>query len=198
MASSPIGFLNVINKSNKTKTYGFVAFTLLVVIILIVGALRPTVLTITRINKEIEDKRFINEQLESKLSNIGDLSVQYTDLEDDANTLPLIYPPSGNFSLFMSNVEEISKSFGYSLSGINFGDADGVETDLNALSPFSAKLTVTGKKTNLVKLLQAFESMPMYPVVNQVSYASKTNDDGLTSFSIELIVYETTDPEFYK
>jgi hypothetical protein len=169
-----------------------------VVIILVVGALRPTVLTITRINKEIEEKKFINEQLELKINSVGDLSVQYSDIEDDAKNLPLIFPSSGNFSLFMSNVEEVSKSFGYSLSGVNFGDADGVESDLNALQPFSAKLTLTGKKTNLIKLLQAFESMPMYPTVNQVAYVSKANDDGLTSFSVELIVYETLESDFYK
>lgn len=199
MASrSGIGFLNIINKSVKTKTYAFTGFTLLVVIILIAGALRPTALTITRINKEIEEKRFLNEQLDLKLNNITQLSSQYSEIEDDVKNLPLVFPSSGNFSLFMSNVEEISKSFGYSLSGINFGEADGIETNLNGLSPFSAKLTITGKKTNLIKLLQAFESMPMYPTVHQVSYASKTNDDGLTTFSIELIIYETTDPEFFK
>ncbi len=193
-----LGFLQVITGSVRTKTYGFAAFTLFVVIILLVGAIRPTVLTITRINREIRDKSFLNEQLENKINNLANLGTQFSTISSDSENLPLIFPPEGNFSLFMANVEEISRSLGFTLSGVSFGKVDDYEVNLTTLAPLSARLNVTGNRQNLIRLLEALEAMPMFPIIRQVSYSIPENDTGLTNISIELVIYHVEDPDFYK
>ncbi|KKR05523.1 MAG: hypothetical protein UT34_C0002G0030 [candidate division WS6 bacterium GW2011_GWF2_39_15] len=198
MASSKgIDYLKIINGSVQSKTYSFVIFTVIVVIVLLIGAVRPTLLTITKINKDIKEKKLINTQLDTKLQNLSTLSNQYGSIKSDADTLPLMFPTQGNFSLFMSNIEEISKANGFTLNGINFNKNDDFIMKLKVLKPWSARITVSGKKANIIKLLKAYESMPMYPVVNQLSYSNKQDESNQTTFSINLIVFRIDDPNFY-
>ena len=97
----------------------------------------------------------------------------------------------------MSNIEEISKANGFTLNGINFNKNDDFIMKLKVLKPWSARITVSGKKANIIKLLKAYESMPMYPVVNQLSYSNKQDESNQTTFSINLIVFRIDDPNFY-
>lgn len=195
-----IGFLNVITGSVRTKTYGFAAFTLFVVVVLIIGAIRPTVLTISRISREIRDKTFLNDQLKTKIDSLATLSSQYSSISSDTENLPLIFPAEGNFSLFMANVEEISKGLGFTLNGISFGklDLEDIDINPNAVAPVSARLNVSGNRQNLIKLLESLESLPMYPTVRQVSYSIPEAGTAITNISIELVIYQVEDPEFFK
>jgi Tfp pilus assembly protein PilO len=198
MASSKsTDYIKIISGSVQNKTYSFAIFTIVVVIVLLVGAIRPTLLTITRISRDIREKKHINEQLELKLNSLGQLSSQYATIEFQAQYLPQIFPTQSNFSLFMANVEQIAKDNGYVLNSISFGSIEEVDMKLNVLKPWSARLAVTGNKSNIVRLLSAFEEMPMYPIVNKVSFSNNDKNNGQTVYSIELIIFRVDDPNFY-
>lgn len=195
--SKGVGYLKIINGSVQNKTYSFGAFTIIVVIILLVGAIRPTLLTITKINKDIEEKTLINERLDSKLDNLARLNSQYSERRADIDVLPLMFPTQGNFSLFMSNVEDIAKSNGYALNSITFGSPNDIDYKYTVLKPWIARISVTGNRSNIVKLLDAYESMPMFPIVNKLSFSRNSSSSGLTQFSIDLVIFRIDDPNFY-
>ncbi len=193
-----LDFVKIINGDTKTKTYSFAAFTLLVTIVLLIGAIRPTVLTITKINGEIQSKTLINQQLETKIKNLGDLNNQYLGITDDVKNLPLVFPTQGNFSLLMSNVDSIATASGFNLSSISFSSSDKLKTKTLVLKPWDARLTVIGSRANIIKLLSALEAMPMYPTITQVSFASNKDISGQTAFNINMSVYKIDDINFYK
>ncbi|HRI05607.1 MAG TPA: hypothetical protein PLV59_01545 [Candidatus Dojkabacteria bacterium] len=195
--SKGVGYLKIINGSVQNKTYSFAVFTVIVVIVLLVGAIRPTLLTITKINKDIEEKTLINEQLDSKLDNLARLNSQYSERNEDIEVLPLMFPTQGNFSLFMSNIETIAKSNGYTLNSITFGSPNDLDYKYTVLKPWIARITVTGNRSNIVKLLSAYESMPMYPIVNKLSFARNASAGGLAQFSVDLVIFRIDDPNFY-
>ena len=68
--------------------------------------------------------------------------------------------------------------------------------NLSVLQPWSVTLNVTGQRGNLIKLLESYESMPMYPVVSQVSYNNKVID-GRTAFSIKLTIFHIEETQFF-
>ncbi|HVX92560.1 MAG TPA: type 4a pilus biogenesis protein PilO [Candidatus Dojkabacteria bacterium] len=193
-----LDFLKIINGDVKMKTYSLVGFTLLVIIILLVGAIRPTALTIAKISGEIKDKTTINQQLETKIKNLGDLNNQYLGITDDVKNLPLVFPTQGNFSLLMSNVDSIARDNGFTLSSISFSSSDKLKTRTQVLKPWNARLTVVGSRANLVKFLAALEDMPMYPTITQVSFSSNQDISGETAFNINMSVYKIEDIKFYK
>lgn len=195
--SKGLKYLNIVNGSIQNKTYSFAIFTIIVVAILVAGAIRPTVQKILQINKEIAQKRIVNEQLANKTNALATLTNQYQSRVADFNTLAMLYPSQGNYSLLMSNIEEISQSNGYTLTGINFGSTEKINLGTNVLKPWSIRLSIKGSKANFVKYLQQLEEMPNFPRIMRVSFSNTTDKKGLTAYSVELLIYRIEQPNFY-
>lgn len=192
-----LDLVKIISESEKNRAYSFGIFTLIVLLVLIIGAVQPTMATILRITDELEKKESVNTQLETKITSLTALTQQYASISRDIDSLPLVFPTQGNFSLFMSNIEEISRDHGYALNSINFSKSDDIDLRLGVLENWSSTISVKGKKSNLIELLEAFEAMPMYPVVTTISYSSTVDESGLTTFSINLAIFHLEDNNFF-
>jgi Tfp pilus assembly protein PilO len=192
-----LGFLK--NPPSKTTMYYLSGFTVLVAILLIAFAIRPTLLTIDRIRGEIKEKEGIYEALDTKIEAMIQLDEQYSELEGQIESLQLIYPTSGNFSLFMSNIEAVVSRNGFSLRGLSFSDYDADLYDLTStvLSPWSVQISVSGPESNLDNLFDDLQAMPMYPVIDRLSYSEDENDDGSKNFSIMMRIYHIENNKFY-
>lgn len=197
-SSKGLKYLKLVNSSVQSKTYTFAVFTIIVVIVLIAGAIRPTIIKISQINNDIKVKRDIDKQLGSKLDSLASLTNDYAVKKTELDTLPLLFPSQGNFSLVMSNIEEISKENGFNVLNINFASTDKINLGTKVLKPWSVKVTVTGSKANFVKYLSELESMPMFPRINKVSFTQSSDNNGALQYSIELLLYKLEDPKFYQ
>lgn len=180
--------------------YYLSTFTFLVAILLLIFAVRPTLLTITSINKEIKEKEGIHRALKNKIDAMVELDEQYTEFKDTLDSLELIFPSSGNFSLFLSNIDAVVSRNGFVLRGINFSDYDkeGYEINTLALSPWTVRLNVIGPENNLDNLFSDFEAMPMYPVIENFSYSDEEDaETQMKSFSIGMRIYHVENNKFY-
>ena len=182
----------------KTAMYYMSAFTVLVAILLAVFAIRPTLLTIDRINSEIKEKQRIYDALDTKINAMVQLDQQYTEFSDNLDSLQLIYPTSGNFSLFMSNIDSVVSRNGFTLRGLSFSEYDNDLYDVNSivLAPWAVQISVNGPESNIDNLFDDLESMPMYPVIDRFSYG-EPEDDGSKSFSISMRIYHVENNKFY-
>ncbi len=194
-------YIKLIKESpEKKRGYIFAGMTLFVSIILIVFAIRPTIVTITQINASIKEKERLNTALDAKISTLSSLDKQYEEVGTDLNALKLIYPADGNFSLLLANISPILSRNGFSLLGINFDKYSDKNVTFTAkvLAPWSLKIAAKGKTSNVVNLLKDFEALPMYPVIESFSYSDQKDEDGLTSFGINLRIYRIDNSNFYE
>jgi hypothetical protein len=194
-------YIKIIKESpEKKRSYIFFAFSILVMIVLVVFAIRPTILTITRINKEIKEKTTVNSLLGTKIDTLTELDKQYTTSKKELNNLELIFPADGNFSLFMSNIDAIVARNGFALVSINFDryKGDSFSASTKVLVPTAVRLSIKGRDSNLINLLKDLEALPMYPVVESVSFSTQRDRDGLSSFSLNLRIYNIENDKFYK
>jgi len=197
--TSKIDLLKIVREASEKKiSYIFTGITVAVAIVLIIGAIRPTVITITRINTEISKKETMDKALEDKISALTELDIQYIKLKDDFEDISLVFPTEGDFSLFMANIDAISSRNGFVLIGLSFSEYKGdAPFSTSVLEPWSVLLTVDGKKNNLVNLLKDLESLPMYPVIESVSYTDKAESEEVNSFSIHMRIYHVPIGNFY-
>lgn len=194
-------YIKIVKESpEKKKSYIFFGFSVVVMIILIIFAIRPTILTITRIDKEIKEKEVMNNLLDTKINTLSALDKEYADSKKKMNNLELIYPADGNFSLFMSNIDAITARNGFALMSISFDNYKGENFSIGTkvLVPKTVRLNIRGRSNNLINLLKDLEALPMYPVVESVSYSTQKDKEGLNSFSISLRVYNIENSNFYK
>lgn len=197
---SSIGLIATIREGKeKTASYVTVGFTLLIVILLAVFAIRPTVTTIMRINKEIKEKESITSLLGRRIQTLSTLNGEYEKSKEKFDMLTLVFPVSERHVLFVSNIDSVIARNGFNLSSISFDRYDGNDYNLSTsvLRPTMIRLSVSGQYSNFINLLKDLESLPMYPVVESVNFANVRGDTNVLSFALSLRVYNIQDNNFY-
>ena len=157
----------------------------------------PELKTSPEIQKEVEAKQVTNQKLDDKIEALSTLSNEYADNKEMFTKLPLVFPSQGNFSLLLSNIDEIAREQGFNLININFGLSDKVKLTYNALKPWNVRFSVSGSRANLIPFLSRMENLPMYPTITKVSYSLDKEKPGVVSFSVEMIIYKLEDQNFY-
>lgn len=185
-------------KKKQVFTVGFL--TAFVLLVLIVGAIRPSIATIIKLREDISQKELLLEDLTGKINTIAGLNIQFKEFETRSDEIRLVYPDTGDFSLVMANLEEIATRSGFELNSISFG---GTSSDFKLTSELfqaeSVTLNVVGSQSSLPNLMKNLEAMPMYPAIDRVGFANNPDDDGNTEFNITIIVYQVHDREnFYQ
>lgn len=177
----------------------FVGLTYVFSVLLIVFAVIPTVQTVLNINDEIKEKERISKALDAKVTALSSLDDQYNERSDDFKDLSLLFPSNGNFSLFLSNIDAVVSRNNFVLDSIGFSEyeRDTYNVKASILKPWSVRLSVSGKKVYFITLLKDLEAMPMYPVIESVSYGSELDDNGNTRYSVALRIYHVENPKFY-
>jgi hypothetical protein len=155
-------------------------------------------LVITEINSEIKEKQRIYDALDKKIKAMVSLDEQYTEFNQELDSLQLIYPTSGNFSLFLSNIEAVVSRNGFALKGLSFTeyDSDLYDISTKVLSPWAVQVSVVGPSNNLDNLFDDLEAMPMYPVIDRLSYG-QNDEEGLKSYSLSMRIYHIENNKFY-
>ncbi len=188
---------------NKKSEMIFTGLTYIVAILLIALAIVPTFKTVKTINSEIKQKERISEALKMKLQALTSLDDQYNSNKDAFEDITLIYPVNENFSLLLANIDPIVTRNSFILRNLSFSEirsssknAPAIETKV--LVPYQVRLNVGGNRSNLISFLKDLEALPMFPVVESISYSSTVEEDGTTNYSITLRVYHIEDVNFYK
>ncbi len=178
----------------------FVGLTYVFAVLLIVFAVIPTVQTVFTINKEMKEKERVSNALEAKLVALSSLDEQYNSNADAFKDITLLFPDSGNFSLFLSNIDAVVSRNNFILESISFSEYEKETLDVktSVLKPWSVRLSVNGKKVYFITLLKDLEAMPMYPVVERVSFGSDVDDNGNTRYSVSLRIYHIESSNFYE
>jgi len=192
---------NLIKKAPSRQVENvLVGFTYILIVLLIVFAIIPTFKTINGINEEIKEKERISKALDDKIEALSSLDEEYIENTDAFKDLTLLFPSTGNFSLFLSNIDAVVSRNNFVLKSINFSDYEKevLSSKASVLEPWSVRMTVSGKKVYLITLLKDLEAMPMYPVVESVSYSSDIDEEGNTSYSLALRIYHIENAKFYE
>ncbi len=178
----------------------FVGLTYIFAVLLLVFAIIPTINTIFQINKEIQEKQTVYKALENKIIALSSLDGQYNENLDKFKDLTLLYPTSGNFSLFLSNIDAVISRNNFVLDAISFSeyDRDTFQIKTSVVKPWSVRIVVSGKKVYLVTLLRDLEAMPMFPVIESLAYGTDIDEEGNTKYSITLRIYHVENPKFYE
>lgn len=200
-AKQSIGLLVTIKEADeKRNSYITIIFTLLIIVLLIVFAIRPTITTIVKIKNDIKEKENITKKLDQRIKTITALDKEYELAKDKFDSLKFVCPASGKHVLFISNIDSIVARNGFSLRSINFDsyDMDSYNISPTVLKPGLVSLSVSGDSYNFINLLKDLESLPMYAVIERVSFGrSKGSDNTINSYSITLRIYHVEETNFY-
>jgi hypothetical protein len=201
MPSATVTFSDTMNRifdSPLKKAYSFVGFTLIVVLIFLFGAIRPTLTTITRIRGEINQKEKVNNQLQTKINTLEDLQVKYHTNRQRFDFIDHFFPSNMDYSLVMVSLDRIVNNYGFELTSLsiteNEREFEGVTTPDN-MDPVAIRMVVEGRKSNLIPLIDHLENLPIFPSVTRFAWAPSDSDEEFvdTEATISLITFKTTE-----
>jgi Tfp pilus assembly protein PilO len=198
---SSIGLITTIKEGkDKTNSYITLSFTLLVIALLVMFAIRPTITTITKINKDIKEKERINTMLARRIKTLASLDDEYERSKEKFETLSFTFPVVERHILLLSNIDQIVSRNGFKLNSVSLDNYEGEKYNLSpsVLKPSLIQLSVTGQYNSFINLLKDLESLPMFAVMENVSFSNVKDEKGGQSFSISMRVYSIRENNFYK
>jgi len=167
------------------RSFGWLSFTILVITFFALAAIKPTLVTIAQLNKEIEDKTEANQKLQQKISSIVAAQKTYT---KNINLLPLldeVLPEKNEFPQVAIFLEELASSSGVELRSLGFEkvftkktvSAENKDVNLSSM-PLNISLGVAGEYSNLKEFLKGLESSRRVIKVESTSFSqSKKAED---------------------
>jgi Tfp pilus assembly protein PilO len=191
--------MNRILKSPMRKTFTFLGISLMVIAIFLLGAVKPTLSTIRRLQSEVRVRENIDEELQTKLSNIQTLQHEYDASKDELEVIDLYFPSNTDYSLVLASLEKVTERYGFTLDRMNVNNTtskSSVARHYPGLVPVQMSLYVKGRSEDITSLVKHLEGLPIVPNIQSVSFSGETEagstDGGDVRVTIVMQVYQTT------
>jgi Tfp pilus assembly protein PilO len=186
---------NILQTSQqKALSTGLLTFAL--VVALLWGSFRPTVITIIQTNRKFAEKEAALTKLEKQNTNLTNLLKDRLEQKDKLQALDYYFPSDGDYSLFVTNLNQIAKRYKLSMDSVSFSASYFRQVEkITALqfpemTPQTFLVTLTGDASKLSAFLTYVESMPFLPKVLSVGYSPHKTDATKTTMSITLLLYK--------
>jgi len=192
--------LGDILKTNQQKAVstGFLTFVLLV--ILLIGSFRPTVKTISEARRKVDNRERALRKLTEHNAALTSLKEQQLKLDTELSALNYYFPSDGDFSLFITNLNEMALENNLILEAISFSNSynDRIENiaslQYEEMTPVTFQIALRGAPEDLSTFLAFAENTPFLPKVLSISYSPNRVLSQETSLSVTLLVYKMNSP----
>jgi Tfp pilus assembly protein PilO len=132
-------------QKKEVKTYTNLILSVFAISFFAFLAIKPTMVTIASLVKEIRDEKEVAQKLENKLKNLAQAQREYSALKPKLHLIEASLPQTPQVSLFLGQVEVLAQKSGLKLSGVQTRD-----------------VTLKGKKITFEKKRKGQEKSP-YP-----------------------------------
>ncbi len=180
-------FLNIVSvykQRRDLKAFLELILTLVTISFFALFALKPTLLTIIELLREIEAKEETVEKMDTKIQNLQQAQTLYLQEEARINLLETAIPDKPAPDLFVRQIEGLSTSYPVNLLGITIGEVTllGEEKEIRSkdeLQPLpegskgiTFSISIAGSYQSLVNFLSALEDMRRPVAVDAINILS--------------------------
>jgi len=167
-------FLNIVNvykQRQDFKAFLELILTLATVSFFALFALKPTILTVIELLKEIDAKEKTVEKMNTKIQNLQQAQTLYVQEETKIKLLETAIPDDPAPDLFVRQIEGLATSYPVNLLGITIGEVtllgeEKVKKSTDKLQPLPEEskginfsISIAGSYQGLVNFLSALEDM---------------------------------------
>lgn len=171
----------------KTQIYVSIVLTLIASILLGIFALSPTLSTISKLQKQLEDDKFVEQKLQQKINNLSLLQQAYASIEQD---LPIIFnavPEKSEIPLLAASIQALANESGVRI--INFQTFP-VEVSDRAVSgkkfsSYDFTITVSGEYQNMLTFMSKLTNFQRITTLGNIAI-SKTIDINKTNLQLTI------------
>lgn len=165
-------------KAEKTKKITTLILTIIALSFFGLFAISPTLSTIARLQKELEDNKFVDQQLQTKINNLSTLQQKYSTIQGD---LPFIYssvPKSPEAPLLLAEIQGLAKKYNLKITSLQTFEAEveKKQSDKKEYSSFMFGVSIDGSYDNIKNFINSIISMQRIVNVEILSIGEKSGD----------------------
>lgn len=189
-------------KKPVAQTSSAVVLTLFTIVFFGIAAIRPTLITITKLLREIEDKQEYDQDLSTKLNNLTSVQKKYTDNQEVLNIFNNVLPHDQGVNQLFAQIEAISANNNVTLETISTNDITTFDRKTTTSSSKKSKLDIesyelsmslSGSLADLNQWLFEIQNIERMVEVSQISIRPSDDEQGasgqLNDMSVTTIVY---------
>lgn len=153
-------YSKILPKFKEQKVQAFTTFVLTIISLSIFGifAINPTLSTITQLQKELEDKKFIDKMLEEKINNLNTLQQKYSLLQEDFRFVMAAIPDYPATTSLIGQIQNLAAESEIKVISFNTSQIDLSKSSTNSEKnlSFNFNLQIEGNYSNLLNFLSSF------------------------------------------
>jgi Tfp pilus assembly protein PilO len=118
-------------------------------------AINPTLSTIARLRKDLEDSKFVSQKLQEKIFNLYSLQQKYNNLQSDLPIILGAIPKSPEIPLLIGQIQTLSQENNISVGGIQSFEVEAANAEVTKKDPktFSFAFSGRGSYENMITFL---------------------------------------------
>lgn len=181
-------FVNLAALYQKKEVIVYTGLTLSFLAIAFFGllALRPTLVTIANLLKELEDKKEINQKLQTKINNLNQAQVSYSQVAKTIVLVDQALPQNHSLTEIVYQIEVLAQKSSLTLRSVAFESVNlqGQEPSKKAVSKTTSglneiifSLTASGEFTNLQTFLASLENLRRIITIDSFSLSQVRGEE---------------------
>ena len=178
---------------SEARTQKLVSIILTLIALCLFGlfAINPTLSTIAKLRKEIDDYEIINQKLGEKIFALSALQQAYSRLEDKIPTVLGSIPSSPAVPLFIGQVQSVAKNSNIHVTHLQNSQVDlfkGKKTS-EKYHTYSFSLTGDGTYEDITKFVENITNIQRVVGINASSIDNAENNNKTLRFNFQGIAY---------
>jgi Tfp pilus assembly protein PilO len=175
----------------KTEKYTSLVLSLIALSVFALFAINPTLSTIAKLQKEIEDAGILSQRLEAKIADLASLQQAYKRLENDIPAVFESMPNSPLVPLIIGQIQSVAKDSSLRVIQIQNSETElFTEVDTNRKYNFyTFTITADGPYENILRFTENLINMQRIVNINIISIGKQTDTTGTLQLNLEGIAY---------
>lgn len=180
------------NFGNKnTKKFTTIILTLIAVSLFGLFAINPTLSTIAKLQKELEDNQFIDNSLRQKISNLSVLQQKYSALQNDLPIILNTIPQDSQIPLIMGEIQSLVKQSNIQLESLQNFQVELVKNNNinNKYYSFEFSVSGFGSYDEISKFINSLANMQRLIDIKALSVNRQTDTNASLRFTLRGIAF---------
>ncbi|MCX6726168.1 MAG: type 4a pilus biogenesis protein PilO [Candidatus Shapirobacteria bacterium] len=178
--------LNKLYQTKKGRVYTGIVFSLIVIILFIFFAIRPTLITIAQLIRQIKDQKIVATALEKKINNLTEAQKNYLTIENNLSLIEEALPQKANLPLLTKQIETLARQAGIVVvdlrfSGVNLSPGKSTQDEKEEVI-FS--FNTLGEYSNLKKFLSSLTELRRIIIVESFSFQAGKDETNILSLNL--------------
>ena len=176
-------------RQKKVRVYTEIVLSILTTTFFLFFAIKPTLVTITGLIREIKDKKLVSQKLEEKINSLNAAQQEYSTVQSELYLVDQALPKDSQIFLLMKQLETLAFKSGVSLEALQYSPVNlKGEVEEKKPSTVDFKIVLAGSYENLRNFLISLIKLRRVIILDGFGFKTKKAGEGL-SLSINAKAY---------